>query len=140
MQEKSKFRSTANKAVPENFQAAFEKAIIGGQKLLYSEPMRDIIDAQLATEGRIEKKIAEGVSGLMGLIMSRSKPSLPPEIIFAVAVEMTHEVVDLVVDMGKIEKLTPEQMRLSIQCSVALLAKNMGADNAQIRNILMGKK
>lgn len=135
----SKYKSGAEKFLPPNLQGAFEKAVLGGMKLMYSEPMQDMIKQLLSTDSPVEKKVAEGVSGLMGVLMSRSKPSFPKELIFPVAIELLYEGVSFLNDAGQIEPLSEDQMRTAVQATVALLATKMGAKPNQVRDVLMGK-
>jgi len=134
-----KYLSGAEKYLPPEMQGAFEKAVLAGQKFMYSEPMADMINQMLSGEGQVEKKVAEGVVGLMGVIMSRSKPQMPPQIIIPVAVELLYEGLDMLTEAGRMEELSPEQMRLAVQATVALMATKLGAKPDQVRSLLMGQ-
>jgi len=138
--EDGKYKSAANKALPPDMQKAFDKTVLAGQKLLYSPEMTELIDKTLATDDPIEKKLAEGAVGLVGLLGKRAKPSLPPQVVIPATVELLMEGADFLTESGKIEKPTPEQIKTAVHTAVALILHKQGATPQQIGAMLAGKK
>lgn len=133
-------KSGAERFLPENLRAAFDRAVVAGQRLMFSEQMKEMIEQLLATQDPPEKKVAEGIAGLMGALMQKSKPQFPPQLVVPVAVELAYEGVQFLTEAGKIEPLSEEQMRTAIQATIALVVTKMGAKPEQVRAMMSGQR
>src|SRR3990167_8756013 len=106
--ENQKYRSTSYKGVPQELQSSLERVVVAGKRILYAPQMKGMIEKQLKEKGPIEKKLADGVLGLIILLESQSKPSLPAKVIIPAAVELLYEVADFLSEAGLIPELTPD--------------------------------
>lgn len=138
-QQTPQYKSAANKALPPEMQDDFERTVIAGLKVFYAPEMREEIQQGLQGDGPIEKKLAEGITGLMALLDKQAKPGLPIMVIIPAAVELMYEAIDFLQKVQAIPKLTPEQFSLSVQLVMAMIGKRYGMSPQQIAEMLTGK-
>lgn len=129
--QQAKFKTPVNKVLPPDMQEPFERVVLAGKKVLYSEQMQPEIQKLMADPKPIEQKLAEGVRGLMGLLSQQSKPAMPPQIIIPAGIELLHEAADFAQQAG-LAQITPEQMTDATQYLAVLLAKGAGASDDQV--------
>jgi hypothetical protein len=137
--EKSKFRSKAVTAVPENLRDAFERVVLAGQKIMFAKEMQDDIAQELQREGETFKKLAEAVLGLIGLIAREAKGKVPPEVVVPAAIELLHEAAAFAQESGKIE-VSPEELKQATQYLVILMLKGQGASDQEIEQAFVGNE
>ena len=130
------YKSEAGKVVPPQLQGAFERVIIAGHRLLYSKEMKPIVDKQLATESPAENKIAEGAVAIMLMLIQKSKPKMPQEVVVPGVVELVFEIEDFLVQGGVIEPLTEDQKKFSLQIAIGMMLKKLGADQNTVMGVL----
>lgn len=133
---KGKFRSNVVSALPENLKEPFERVVLAGMKVMFSEQMQDDIQQALAGEKPMFQKLAESVTGLMGLLYKQSK-GMPKEVIIPAAIELLHEAAAYVTESG-MGKVSPEELKQSIQYLVVLMLHGQGANAQQITQAMTG--
>jgi hypothetical protein len=87
-------------AVPQQFQNAYERVVLAGRKLMYSDQMSDQIGQLMKGPGALGDKLGQGVLGLMAIITDQSKGTLPPQIIIPAGAELVAEAADLLHKAG----------------------------------------
>lgn len=134
-----KYKSGVDKAVPPEHQEDFERVVLAGMQLMYSEEMKDEIDALLQDERPIEQRLAEGITGLMALLDQQAKPAIPLPVIIPAAVELLYEIATFLAQVRAIPALAPEQMQEAVQLTVGMIAKRYGMPDEQIVQMLTGQ-
>jgi hypothetical protein len=132
------YKSKAVEAVPQNLRATFERVVLAGMKIFYSPKMKQMIQQEIAKPGPVEKKLAEGVAGLMALIDSQAKKGLPREILIPAGIELLYEVAEFLSETGQI-KVTPEQLQQAATYLAVIIAKRYGASDQQIQQMLQAQ-
>ncbi len=132
-----KFKTAVNKALPPDLQQPFERVVLAGQKLMYSEQMQPEIQKMLSDPKPIEQKLPEGIRGVMGALSQQAK-NMPPQVIIPAGIELLHDAADFLQQSGAAQ-ITPEQMTDATQYLVVLLAKGAGASDEQIMGMFGGK-
>lgn len=81
--------------VEPQFQAALDRVIVAGRKLLYSPQMAPQIQQQMQGPGAPGEKIGKGVVGLMAILLDKSNGTLPPQIVIPAATVLVAEAGEL---------------------------------------------
>ena len=131
------FKSPVNKALPPELQPVFERVVIAGQKIMYSEQMKPEIDKLMAESKPIEQKLAEGVARLMAVVVQQAK-NMPPQVIMPAAIELVYDAADFVQESG-LAQVTDDQKKAAAQYVVVLLAKGAGASDEQVMGMFGGQ-
>lgn len=131
------YRSKAVEAIPPDLREAFERVVLAGMQVLYSEETQDLVRQELGRDVPVWRKLAESIAGLMGILQQQSTGQMPQEVIIPAAIELVHEAAAFVAESG-MEQVSDEDLKQAAQYVVVLLMRGMGADDNQIGQVLTG--
>jgi hypothetical protein len=81
--------------IPPQFQAAYQRVILAGRKIMYSDQMSQQIAQLMQGQGSVGEKIGHGVVALISIILEKSNGTMPPQIIMPAGAELIAEAGDL---------------------------------------------
>lgn len=80
--------------IPQELQSSYDKAVKAGLAMLFSPKVVDQTIEFIGDGSDAPKKIAEGVAGIMGMLVQQSNGTMPGQIIVPVGVELIAHVVE----------------------------------------------
>lgn len=92
-----------NMKIPPELQSAYDRVVLAGMKLMFSEQSRDFIQKQLSGGGPIGPKLGESIAGLMLMMFAQSNKTMPPQVIIPAGLELLSQAADFL----RKSKLTP---------------------------------
>jgi len=113
------------------------RIVAAGKKILYSKQTHPMMVEAMQGEGPTEKKLADGIIGLIGLLWGESKGSLPPQLIIPAAMVLMADAADFMRQAG--EEVTPEQFGMANELLIDGLLKQGGVDPEKLAGVAGGQ-
>ena len=113
--------------MPDDLKKVYERVVVAGKKIMYSPQTHELMLKQLKSEGAIEKRLGEGIGGLMVLLFKQSNSNLPPTVLIPAGTELLSDAVDYLNESGE-ESVTDEQMADALLVMVGYLLTKFGVD------------
>ena len=110
----TELRSSLRENVPPSMREAYAKVVNAGMKIMFDKSTHKFMQQQMAAEGPIDDKLAEGVGQLMSMLIQNSKGAFPQQLIIPAGIEMMMHAADYAAQTGQAE-VTPELMASAIQ-------------------------
>lgn len=123
-------RPDTAKLVPKGAEDAYARIVAAGQKLMYSQDMRDDLQKEVAREVPVAQKMAEGVVGLMLTMDKQTKGGLPMEALFPAALELLNEAAAILTESG--QTVTMEDWKDGARMMFVIMARKFGAKDEEI--------
>ena len=123
--------------VPPEMQEPYERLVMAGKKILYSEAMAPQIQELLQAPGDIGSKIGQGVVALLALLIDKSNGTLPPQLIIPAGVELAVEAGAFLRDAG--QKVTKEDIAEGTAVMVGEILQRAGVSMEQLPQLLGGQ-
>jgi hypothetical protein len=111
--------------VPPEMQEAYERIILAGMKVMYSEETGRMAMDSLQGEGPIEQRLAKGICDLMVLLWQESNQSMPPQLIIPAAVELLSDAADFMNESG-MEQVDMPQLGEAMRLMVGMILERFG--------------
>lgn len=111
-------------------QEQLQRIVAAGMKVMFSQQTHQLMLDSMQGEGPVEQKLAQGVVGLMGMLWSESKGSIPPSLIIPAATVLMAEAADFMNQAG--QPVTPEQFGAATEMMIDLLLKQGGVDSNKL--------
>jgi hypothetical protein len=111
--------------VPEELQEAYERVVLAGLKVLFSEETSSLVMQQLEGSGPIDQRIGKGVAGLLLLLFKESNESLPAEVLIPAGIKLTVEAADFVTKATD-EQVSQDQLGKAIETMIEEVLKKFG--------------
>lgn len=86
--------------IPPNLQVPFQKIMLAGKAIMYSQHMAPQIAALVKNDDPMGQKIGDGVVALMALLISQSNHTMPPQLIIPCATAFVTEFADFLRHAG----------------------------------------
>lgn len=74
--------------VPQQLKGIYDKAVLSGMRIMFDKGSHAMLEDQLAKEGPMATKIAEGIGALMYMLWEQSNKTIPPQLMIPVAVTL----------------------------------------------------
>jgi hypothetical protein len=116
--------------VPKGAEDAYARIVAAGQKLMYSQDMRDDLQKEVARDVPVAQKMAEGVVGLMLTMDKQAKGGLPMEALFPAALELLNEAAAILTESG--QTVTMEDWKDGARMMFVIMARKFGAKDEEI--------
>ena len=126
-----------NMQVPPELEEALDRIIVAGKRVMFSDETAGMVEQALAGEGPIEDKLAEAITGLMGLLWEQSNQTMPPMLIIPAGLVLLAEAVDFLTGAG--EQVSTEQYGTAIERTVNQILGMFGADEQMLEQELGGQ-
>lgn len=110
--------------LPDNLKQGYERMVLAGKKVMYSEKTHQLVLDQLSGEGPMSQKLGIGVSRLVVMLLNESKGSLPPSLAIPVGLELVAEAADFLKKSG--QDVTDQDIGEAMNVMVSDLMKTFG--------------
>lgn len=117
--------------LPPQLQQAYERVVMAGKKIMYSEQMQPHMKELLKGKGSIGDKLGDGVVMLMGLLYAQSNHTLPPGVVIPAATELVVEAADFLRKAGM--KVTDHDIAEGIAAMIAQVMQRAKISPDQLR-------
>lgn len=91
--------------LPPELREPYERVVLAGYKVLFSDETHDAIIDQLAGDGPIAQRVGEGITRILGMLFTESNGTIPPEVIVPAGIELTVAASDFLIK-GGLEDMT----------------------------------
>lgn len=133
---KGKFKTKVVDSLPANLKEPFERTVLAGMKVMYSDQMQDMIDKEFSGDKPMFQKLGESIAGLMGLLASNAK-GMPPEVVVPAGIELMHEAAAFIRESNRGDP-TPDDLKRAAQYFVVLIMQSHGQSKEAITQALSG--
>lgn len=110
----TQLRSELRNNVPPSMREAYAKVVNAGMKIMFDKSTHKFMRQQMAAEGEIDDKLAEGVERLMMMLVKNSKGAFPHQLIIPAGIELMMHAADYAAQTGQ-DEVTPDLMASAIQ-------------------------
>jgi hypothetical protein len=124
----------AKMQLPPELKNAYERIVLAGKKVMYSEQTHSIMQQQLAGPGPIAQKLGVGVSRLLVMLINESKGSLPPSVLIPAGTELVAEAADFLKKSG--QPVSDQDIGEAMSVMVEDLLKTFGMNPAKMQAAL----
>jgi hypothetical protein len=119
--------------VPPQFQSAYQRIVLAGEKVLYSDQTRQMVLGQLQQAKGQDPATAVGmaVAKLYGVLQSQSQVSLPPKAGIPAITALLCEAMDFA-EKANLLKVTPQTLADAMHALSSGLMQMMGVDQNKL--------
>jgi hypothetical protein len=118
--------------VPDELREPYERIVIAGQKVLYSEETESLVREAFQGDAPVEQKLAKGIRDLMVLLWQESNHSMPPQLIIPAAVELLTEAADFVNETG-LEQVNEQQLGEAMRLMIGMVMDTFGVTQERLQ-------
>lgn len=111
--------------IPANMQAAFQRIVAAGMKVMYSPQTRQMLQNQMNQPGEPTEIAGEGVAKLIAMLFKESKATMPMQAAVPAAQVLLCEGLDFMEKSGKL-KVDNDTIAAATQAMVAYLLQIFG--------------
>lgn len=121
--------------VPPELQEAYERVVLAGMKIMFSEKGNKLVMDQLDEEGPIADKLGKGVAGLLLMLYKQSNQSLPLEVVIPAGVKLVGEAADFAMRASD-QEITKADIGKAMEIMIMVLLQKFGVDPEQFDAML----
>jgi hypothetical protein len=121
--------------IPPELQEAYDRVVLAGMKIMFSEKGNKLVVDQLKAEGPLGQKIGKGVASLVLMVFKISNETVPLEVLIPAGIKLVSEAADFVSKVT--EQPVPEpEMGVAMETLIMTLLEKFGVDPAQMEQML----
>jgi hypothetical protein len=124
-----------NIKMPPELQEAYDRVVIAGMKVMFSEESHKMLLQFMESEGTPPEKLGKGIAGLMLILFKESNETIPPQVIIPAAVQLLMRAADFAKKSG-MEDINNEDIAGGIELMIAIILEKFGVDPTQLKQIL----
>ena len=124
-----------NIKMPPELQEAYDRVVIAGMKVMFSEESHKMLLQFMEGEGTPPEKLGKGIAGLMLILFKESNETIPPQVIIPAAVQLLMRAADFAKKSG-MEDITNEDIAGGIELMIAIVLEKFGVDPTQFKQML----
>lgn len=121
----TEIREGLRENVPPQMREAYDKLVAAGMKIMFDKSTHKFMKQQMAAEGDMPTKLADGISSLMVMMLKNSKGAFPQQLIIPAGIELMLHAADFAAQGGG-ERITADDMGAAIQQFVFKLFEAAG--------------
>lgn len=121
--------------IPPKLKPVYDQSVLKGMRIMFSKSSHDMMEKQLAKEGPLADKMAEGITALIYMLWTGSNKTLPPQIIVPLAFTFTLKAFDFLQRSGDAEA-TKEVLGEAIEKSMTQVMGKFGVSPDQMPQII----
>lgn len=118
--------------VPPEMRKAYDRIVLAGMKVMFSQQTHQMAMKSLEGDGPIEQRLAKGVSDLMLVLWKQSNGTMPPQLVFPAAIELMLEAIDFLNESGA-EQVSEQQIGESIRQLIGTLMEKFKINEASVK-------
>ncbi len=117
----AKLAQSAAQSVPEKYKDAFERTVLAGKKVMYSDQTHQLMQEALSQGGDPVAAVGKGVMQLMGILSKESRGTLPQEVFMPASLALMADALDYVKQTKGVPVGAPEVERATESFTGALM-------------------
>lgn len=110
----TEIREGLRENVPPSMREAYDKVVAAGMKIMFDKRTHHLLLEQMAAEGEVSDKLADGVAALMAMMLQNTKGAFPQQLIIPAGIELMLHAADFMAQSGG-EAITAEDMGSAVQ-------------------------
>lgn len=110
-----------------------DRMVAAGMKVMFDAKTHQMMIDTLKADGPMPDKLGKGIAGLLGMLMSESKNSLPPELLVPAGIVLMAHAVDFLEQAGA--QVTPQDFGSGIDVMVTTVLQAYGVDADKVAAI-----
>jgi hypothetical protein len=118
--------------VPAKFKTSFDRVVLAGQKLMYSDETHSMMRSQLDAPNPPEINVGEGIAKLMGILWKEGKGTIQMEAFIPAALILLCEGMDFAEKAGKMQ-VTPDTLAAATKELMSSLMQILGITPEKIQ-------
>lgn len=123
-------RPDISKFVPQGMEDVVARVSAAGQRIMYSDQMRDELRAEVQRDAPVAQKMAESVVGLLLTIDKQTQGGIPEGALFPAGLDLLGEAAEVLTKAG--QQVTQEDYNEAARMMFVLMAKKLGIKDDQI--------
>jgi len=124
-----------NMHIPADLQEGFDRVVLAGMKVMFSEETHSQVLQQLEGQGPIAQKLGQGVAGLMLMLFKESNQTMPPQLLIPAGIELLMQAVDFV-KRGGLAKPTDKDIGDAMQIMIEVIMEKFGQSPDKIASLV----
>jgi hypothetical protein len=124
-----------NIKMPPELQEAYERVVIAGMKVMFSEESHRAMLKELERPGPMDQRLGKGVAGLMLLLFKESNGTMPPAVIVPAGVKLLMEAVDFMRQTG-LGNPTNAEIGNGMQIMISIILEKFGVAPDKMEQML----
>jgi hypothetical protein len=121
--------------VPPELQEAYERVVIAGMKVMFSEKTHKLMLDELQKEGPLGQKLGMGIAGLLMLLIKQSNNTIPLEVVIPAGVNLITRAADFI-RKTEIEKITNADIGDAMEVMISTVLQKFGVEPEQMNQML----
>lgn len=127
----TQIREQLRNNIPPPMRDAYDRVVAAGMKFMFDGSTHKFMQQEMAGGGPIDDKLAQGIFGLMTMLMGQSKGAFPHQLIIPAGIELMLHAADYAAQTGAAE-VTPELMASAIQKFTIQLFDKVGVPEPKL--------
>jgi len=119
--------------MPKEMQDGFERVVLAGKKILYSNETREMVDKFLNSDAEVAEKLGLGVANVMILIDNKANGNIPKEVIIPAATVLLFDAADFLRKTG--EKVTAQDIGMAYEMMFFAIFEAYGMAPDQVEQV-----
>jgi len=124
-----------NIKMPPELQEAYDRVVIAGMKIMFSEESHKMMLQFMDEEGPADEKLGKGIAGLMLILFKESNETIPPQVIIPAAVQLLMRAAEFAKQSGMGE-ISNKDIAGGIELMIAIILEKFGVDPSQFKQML----
>lgn len=126
--------------LPDNLKDAYDRVVLAGMKMMFSEETHQMAMKTLQGQGPIDERLAQGVAALMGTLITESNNTMPPAVVIPAGIELIAAAGDFLKQGGSEEAVTDDDIAGAMADYVQIIFQQAGAETPeQMQQMLQGQ-
>lgn len=121
--------------IPEDLQDGFDRVVLAGMKVMFSEETHAQVLQQLEGQGPISDRLGKGIGGLMLMLFKESNQTMPPQLMIPCGMELLMQAVDFV-KRGGLAKVTDKDVGDAMQIMIDVILEKFGQSPDKIVSLV----
>ena len=126
-----------NTKMPPKLQNAYDRVVLAGMKIMFSEKTNQIVMKQMQGPGPVSERLGIGIAGLLATLFKDSNQTIPPAVIIPAGVYLLAQAADFL-KKTQIENIDDKTIGDAMQIFVETSIKMFGGDSDKVYAILNG--
>lgn len=127
----------AKMKLPPAMQGPYQRVVLAGQKIMYSQQMAPQIQALMKGPGTMGDKIGQAVVALIALLIDQSNHTLPPQLIVPSGVEFCTDFAALLRQAG--QQVTDQDVAAGMEAMVSQVMQKLGVTPEKLGALAKGQ-
>lgn len=123
--------------VPPELQDAYERVVLAGMKMMFSEQTHELMLKEFERGGPIAKRLGEGTAGLLLLLFKQTNGNMPPQVLIPAGTDLLVQAADFVRKAG-LEKVTNKDIGDGLEIMVGILFEKFGLSPEKVYQMVGG--